>query len=245
MVSSIEQARSVPAAAGLRPAAVAGTALAILAVLVVLDLVAIFLTDGGTGPGQRVGQLLLPGPRNRTSQTLSNYSLLIGIAALLALLAARAFNEGSRWRRHWAGLVVIFLVLAYDEASSLHERLVPIIRQVVEAKGFLYFGWIIPGAIFALVIGLVYLRFVLALPRATAVLTILGGALYVTGTLGVEAISGAYASAHHTDTAGYLLITTVEESLDMLGLITFGYGLLRLLAGADGRLRLAGGWQGM
>ena len=31
----------------------------------------------------------------------------------------------------------------------------------------------------------------------------------------------------------------------MLGLITFGYGLLRLLAGADGRLRLAGGWQGM
>ena len=57
MVSSIEQARSVPAAAGLRPQAVAGTALAILAGLVVLDLVAIFLTDGGTGPGQRVGNL--------------------------------------------------------------------------------------------------------------------------------------------------------------------------------------------
>ena len=195
MVSSIEQARSVPAAAGLRPAAVAGTALAILAGLVVLDLVAIFLTDGGTGPGQRVGQLFFL-DRESNLPTLFNYSLLIGIAALLALLAARAFNEGSRWRRHWAGLAVIFLVLAYDEASSLHERLVPIIRQVVEAKGFLYFGWIIPGAIFALVIGLVYLRFVLALPRATAVLTIIGGALYVTGTLGVEAISGAYASTH-------------------------------------------------
>ena len=244
MVSSIEQARSVPAAAGLRPAAVAGTALAILAGLVVLDLVAIFLTDGGTGPGQRVGQLFFL-DRESNLPTLFNYSLLIGIAALLALLAVRAFNEGSRWRRHWAGLAVIFLVLAYDEASSLHERLVPIIRQVVEAKGFLYFGWIIPGAIFVLVIGLVYLRFVLALPRATAVLTIIGGALYVTGTLEVEAISGAYASGHGTDTAGYLLITTVEESLDMLGLITFGYGLLRLLAGADGRLRLGGGWQGM
>lgn len=244
MVSSVEQSRSMPAAAGLRPEAVAGMALAILAGLIVLNLVAIFLTDGGTGPGQRVGQLFFL-DRESNLPTLFNYLLLIGIAALLALHATRAFNEGSRWRRHWAGLSVIFLVLAYDEASSLHERLVPIIRQIVEAKGFLFFGWIIPGAIVALVIGLVYLRFVLAMPRTVALLTILGGALYVTGTLGVEAISGAYASRHGTDTVGYLLITTVEESLDMLGLITFGYGLLRLLAGPDGRLRLAGVLRGM
>ena len=70
MVSSIEQSRSVPAAAGLRPAAVAGVALAILAGLVVLNLVAIFLTDGGTGPGQRVGAALLPGPRVESPDSL-------------------------------------------------------------------------------------------------------------------------------------------------------------------------------
>ena len=94
MVSSIEQARSVPAAAGLRPQAVAGTALAILAGLVVLDLVAIFLTDGGTGPGRQVGNLFFL-DRESNLPTLFNYSLLIGIAALLALLAARAFNGGA------------------------------------------------------------------------------------------------------------------------------------------------------
>ena len=163
---------------------------------------------------------------------------------LLALLAVRAYDEGSAWRRHWAGLTVIFLLLAYDEASSLHERLVPIIRQAAHTEGLLYYGWIIPGAVFALVVGLVYLRFVLALPRAVAVSTIVGGALYITGTLGVEAISGAYVSTHH-DMTGYLLITTIEESLDMLGLIVFGYGLMSLLAEPDGRVLWPGGRQGI
>ena len=188
MVSAIEESRGAPAPGGLRPAAVAGGALAILAGLIVLNLVAIVLTDGGTGPGQRVAQLFFL-DRESNLPTFFNYALLIGISALLALLAVRAYDEGSAWRRHWAGLTVIFLLLAYDEASSLHERLVPIIRQAAHTEGLLYYGWIIPGAAFALVVGLVYLRFVLALPRAVAALTIVGGALYITGTLGVEAIT--------------------------------------------------------
>ena len=77
---------------------------------------------------------------------------------------------------------------------------------------------------FFLAVGLAYARFVFALPRTIMVLTILGGALYVSGALGTELIGGDYASRFGMETRAYLLIASVEETLEMLGLIVFGYG---------------------
>jgi len=221
---------------GLRPGLVAAAALAVLAILLGLNLAAIFYLD--SGGGKRIARLFIF-DAEANFPTLFNYLLLVGIAALLALLAVRAFGEGSRWRYHWAGLALIFLVFSYDEAARMHEALVPLVNRFVDAKGVLYFSWVVPGAIFALLVGLAYLRFVLALPRPIAALTILGGGLYIAGALGLELASGEYVTRHGMETSGFLLLATVEETLEMLGLIVFGYGLLRLLAGADGRLRLA------
>ena len=57
-------------------------------------------------------------------------------AALLGLISLAAFDERDRWRWHWTILGLLFLVLAYDEAASLHERLTPIGRALVPGEGY-------------------------------------------------------------------------------------------------------------
>lgn len=222
---------------GVRPEAVAGVALAIFAVLLVLNLAGILVILGDVAGFRQIARMFMFDVEANFA-TLFNFLLLVGISATAALLAVRAFDVGDRWRYHWAGLAALLLLMAYDEAALMHEMLSPYAKRFIAAEGFLYFAWVVPGAIFVLGIGLTYLRFVLVLPRRVAMLTFLGGALYVGGALGMEVLGARLAWEGGYKTLEYQLIATTEESLEMLGLIAFGYGLLRLLAGADGRLRL-------
>lgn len=180
--------------------------------------------------------------------TFFNFSLLAGVLFLLAGRTLEAFAAADRWRGYWLGLALIFLVLAFDESSQLHENLVGV-GALSWISSYLYFGWVIPAAIVVLAVGACYLRFVLALPRREAVLTILGGGLYLAGAVGAEMVGGDRAWQRSLgdpaslmvamDDAGYLLIATLEETLEMAGLIVFGYALLRLRAGSDGTIRIA------
>ena len=203
---------------------------AILAVVLLLNLVAIYgFHTSGPGLVRRVARLFLLDAEQNFA-TLFNFSLIAVNAALLGLIGLAAFDERDRWRWHWTILGLLFLLLAYDEAASLHERLMPIGRALVPGEGLLFFTWVIFGAAFVLVVVLAYLRFVLALPRRTGTLVVLAGALYVGGALGVELWSGHFASANGMDNIGFQLISTVEETLEIAGQILFGYALLGYIA---------------
>lgn len=64
------------------------------------------------------------------------------------------------------------------------------------------------------------------LPRRSRWLFVLAGALYVGGALGVEALSGRQEWLHGGHTAGYHAVITVEELLEMAGLVVFIFALL-------------------
>ena len=170
--------------------------------------------------------------------TLFNYALLVGVLFLLVTLTLRANAAADPWRHHWLGLSLIFLFLSYDEAAQMHEELTAVAAGFVDRVGIFYWTWVVPGALFVLVVAAAFLRFVLALRRPEAWLVVLGGLLYVGGAIGVEMIGGDYASRHGMLSPTYLLIATVEETLEMLGLLVFGYALLGLLADPDGTIRL-------
>jgi hypothetical protein len=170
--------------------------------------------------------------------TFFNFTLLVGVLFLLTFLTLRALAAGDRWRGYWLGLVLLFLVLAYDEAGQLHEELIKLMGWFMIASGYLYFSWVIPAGIFVLAVGLAYLRFVLALPRLEGSLSILGGGLYLVGAIGTEMVGGNHAWQHGMEVPAYMLIATVEEAFEMLGLIFFGYALLRLVSDRDGMIRL-------
>jgi hypothetical protein len=106
--------------------------------------------------------------------------------------------------------------------------------------GYLTFAWVVPGALFVLVLGLIYLRFLLDMPRGRAALFVIAGGLYVCGAIGMEMLGGDYAFENGTiETARYLLLTSVEETMEMGGLLLFAYVLMRGLARPDGRIGLS------
>jgi hypothetical protein len=199
---------------------------AILAVVVAVNLVAIYgWHTSESGRVRQVARLFLLDAESNFA-TLFNFSLIALNAALLGLVGLAAFQERDRWRWHWTVLALVFLLLAYDEAASFHERLMPLGRALVGGEGLLFFSWVVFGAGFVLLVGLAYLRFVLALPRRTGTLFVLAGALYVGGALGIELWGGHFASANGMDNIGFHLIATVEETLEIAGQIVFGYALL-------------------
>ena len=109
----------------------------------------------------------------------------------------------------------------------LHERLIVPVRSLVSGSGFLYYAWVLPYGILVALFLAVYAGFVRRLPAATRRLFLLAGALYVSGALGFELVEGLYASR-----AGgrlFAALITVEECLEMLGVVLFIYALLSYL----------------
>ncbi|PZF77768.1 hypothetical protein DK847_04880 [Aestuariivirga litoralis] len=126
----------------------------------------------------------------------------------------------------WWGLFFIFLLLSLDEESDLHGML----KGLVKDPGSFglhnaLFAWVIPGAVIVLVVGLVYLRWVWRLPARTRWLIIAAGVLYVGGALVMELLGGMIADDTYMK-PGYLVVSTLEESLEMTGVVVMIYALL-------------------
>ena len=155
--------------------------------------------------------------------------LLVSCAALLAVIAlqpAVAAREAAYWR--W--LCLIFLFLAVDEDASLHELLIEPIQRHLPLDGPLFFAWVIPYGLGVLVVGLLFLKFVLRLPARTRRFVIAAGGLYLAGALGFELIGGWYLSEYgESENMPYSLLVAGEEFLEMSGTILFLYALLDFL----------------
>jgi hypothetical protein len=157
-------------------------------------------------------------------------SLLLACALLLAIIAAAHRRQRDSNPGHWLILSLIFLLMSLDETAQFHELAIAPIRQGFHTTGFLYYPWIILGGLTVALFVVSYLSFLARLPRRTRRLFLLAGALFVGGALGVEAISGEQAFLHGEHTAAYHAITTVEESLEMTGVVVFIYALLDYIA---------------
>ena len=150
---------------------------------------------------------------------------LLGSFLLATIASAQRQHRDHHVGRWWV-LSLIFIYLSLDETAQLHELSIPPLRDAFHATGFLYYAWIIPAAICVVLFILGYLSFLAKLPARTRGLFLLAGALFVGGALGVEAVSGKHAYLHGEQNLTYHLIVTVEELLEMAGLVVFTYALL-------------------
>lgn len=152
---------------------------------------------------------------------------LLFCAILLAIIAAGKKQQGDRYFPHWKALALMFVLFSLDETLSIHEIFInPDLRKALHLGGIFYFVWVIPGTIFVLIAGLSYLKFLRHLPRKTQFLFMLAGGLYVVGALGMEMVSGFYADLAGQRNLIYGIITSIEEVLEMLGILVFIYALL-------------------
>lgn len=166
--------------------------------------------------------------REANVPTWFSASLLLG-AALLLLTITLTARANERPYLGWAGLTAIFSYMSMDEAGTIHEKLTPILQEQLGLTGYLYFGWVIAGVAAILVVGLVFLPFVWRLPSRTRRWFILAGLLYVGGAVVVESISANVWYIGGGTSLRFSAIGTVEEWLEMLGVITLHYGLLEYI----------------
>ena len=172
---------------------------------------------------------------------------------LLAVVTVAKKQRNDRYSLHWGVLSIILLLLSLDEVASIHEAIGQQSERLLHSAtgltpgGAITFFWVVPGAVFVIIVLLAYLRFLAHLPRTTRRSFLFAGALFVLGALGIEMLtaqvvssSGGIANWIESSSGGIVgresasaiptilkgLQTSVEEMFEMLGLTAFVYALL-------------------
>lgn len=158
--------------------------------------------------------------------TFINSLMLFIPSILLGFIAVWKLSIRDKYRFHWALLSFIFLLLSIDEVATLHERLIKPMRAIFGAEGIFYFAWIIPGIIAILVFLFSYLTFFLHLEKKFKLLFFLSLAVYLTGVIGGEMVSGYFASTMGLKNFTYAVVASLEESVEMIGCSFIIYSLL-------------------
>lgn len=170
----------------------------------------------------------------------SLYSALaiFSCSMLLWLIGGLPEEKSQKRSFYWRFLAIVFVFLALDEFGSLHEYMIEPLRGMMNQSSldseYFYFAWFIPYIILLLLIGLLLWRFLFTLPKTTRWLFIAGGAVFVSGAVGMEMVGGKYWAEQGWAIDGgdpidmkYALIVTVEELLEMVGIVIFIYALMQ------------------
>ena len=154
-------------------------------------------------------------------------STLLVCSILLATIAQAKKTQGAPHALYWSVLALMFLCLSLDEATEIHDNWSGLLPSEFDLKGFLYFSWVILGAALALIVFLFYLRFLAALPPRTRYLFLIAGIVYVGGAIGMETVGASvFVHSGREHTLLFAMMTTLEEFLEMLGILVFIYALL-------------------
>ncbi|OKL41705.1 hypothetical protein [Pontibacter flavimaris] len=189
------------------------------AILVVLNIIAVsckYLTDHPNAWGI-IPQFELDNERNIPTY-FSSFILLLS-SFLLFTIAFMKQRQRDKYTWHWRLLAFVFLYMSVDESAGIHEMLIYPLRDNFNMGGIFYFSWVIAGGLLVLGLGIYYLRFLFSLEARLRKGLILAGTVYVGGALGVELFGGYYADTYGLDNLGYAMITTVEETLEIAGVL--------------------------
>jgi len=163
---------------------------------------------------------------------------LLACGALTALIAAAEWRRRSMFSVHWMLTALFCVYLSADEAASIHEMTVEPLRDAFHTSGLLFYPWIVIGLAVSAAIAVAARRFLAHLPSRTRRTVILASIVYVAGAIGVEALGGMYAETHGQRNLGYGMITTIEETLEMVGMSIAVLALLEYLRDYVGRVRV-------
>lgn len=157
---------------------------------------------------------------------------------LLALITRANWNSEGTFRFHWLFITCLLLFLTFDEATAIHELIGGFFEDYVDASGFLYFAWVVPYGIAVAVLGVVFLKFILALPPQTRNGFIAAAAVFLSGAIGLEVFGAREADFNGTETITYCVLYTFEELLEMLGIVLLVHTLACHLTREIGRVSL-------
>ena len=152
------------------------------------------------------------------------------INAVIFLIVWKAACLAGDAQKIWLFLSSVFVFLAIDESISIHERLIDPLRDALDATGIFYYTWIIPYGIGVVLLSIFAIPVFLRMQKRIRFWFGLSAATYLFATIGLEMISGKYlVMMNEQKDIVWIFMMTVEESLEMVGLIILVYAQLLLL----------------
>lgn len=212
------------------------------AAIVLLDLLglAIALLSGHDSIFGLLGVINLDGERG-VGLLYQLFLLLLSVGLFVTL--GRLARAGRAEKGPWFFLAGVFAFLTLDEFAFLHERLMDPMRRLVGSDGVLHFAWVVPYGIAVVLFSLWMGPKILRIRSGPRTWFILAAAAYLTGALGFEMLGGwrltAIGGEANRPELVYELLTTVEETLEMVGLILLIRGQLELLHPAVRRIEVS------
>jgi hypothetical protein len=153
-------------------------------------------------------------------------SVALLLASILLFLVARKKELSLGLSKYWYGLACIFLLFAFDEAIDIHEVVSEHVRRGFSVQGPQGESWLVPYLVLTAVFGLLYLWFLFRLPAPLRNGLILAGIVYLIGVAGFEVFNEWYEKTYGHGLA-HALLTTVEDSFEMFGVVLLVRTLLR------------------
>ncbi len=206
------------------PKSVFARLLIIVAVLLSLNIIGIISSYGFNHNSVHGLVALFDFDTEANIPTFFSALVLLFASILLSMIALTHQKNGSAYLP-WLILAFIFLFLSIDEITMMHERLVLPVRESLNTSGLLYSAWVIPYGIGLIIFVLAYLRFLIRLPRNISILFIVSGSLFALGALGFELLEGRLYELNESKTLMLSLLCMCEETLEMVGTVTFIYAL--------------------
>ena len=209
--------------------------LVVLAAILIAANLAVLITDYLTGYDMKMVQRLVKVfsvDYELNAPAFFSTLILLFSSVLLAVITHFKREQRSPYVWYWTILSLGFLFMAFDEMASVHERLIEPMRTVLGETdlGVFYFAWVVPGILLVFGLGFFFLRFWWNLPSKTRTCFFIAATLYLGGAIGMELLDGSFAELHGKRNLTYMLLSTLEESLEMAGIIVFIYGLLGYIA---------------
>lgn len=155
--------------------------------------------------------------------------LLLGFSALLLLIIAiHSKIIKDRFTFQWYLLSLGFLYIAIDEGSIIHELSMKYLSNTFGAgpAGIFTFSWVLLLVILVPILIVVFFSFLRNLPKASMKRFGLAGIIYILGSVGFEMIGGVVIHYFKSSSQLFFWAYTIEETLEILGIILFIYALL-------------------
>ncbi|MDX5421818.1 MAG: hypothetical protein LPK14_06165 [Hymenobacteraceae bacterium] len=176
----------------------------------------------------------------RNVPTYFNTLVLFFSSLILLYISKRKKSfDRSGYYKQWFYLGCIFAFLALDELFMIHEAIgTPFsnfLRSALQREqlGVLYYAWVVPYLMIVLFLGIYFMKFVVALPKKTAISFIVAGGFFVGGAIGMEMVEGYTADLVGEENVYgniyFKLFVAIEETFEMFGIIYFISALLEYL----------------
>lgn len=156
---------------------------------------------------------------------------LLFAGILLAIITHFKSKLNDQFTKKWKILSFLFLLLSIDEVAGFHEMTIDPLVRAYQFNGYMRFPWVILGVIFMTGFSIYYFQFLKALPKPYIKGFFFSCLIFLSGAIGLETISAnIFINLEQSPKdLMYNLVTTLEESCEMIGIIMFINVLLSYL----------------